>query len=429
MVSEMVCTGCGEVLPAQEILTFTCPNAAGEAAGDIDHVLRLRIDPTATASAWPGRSLKADDNPLVRYRRLAHSYQLALAHGMSDDAYLQIVNELTLAIENVADAPLRVTPLSHVPELGTFVKNETVNISGSHKARHLIGTALHLEIAARSGNAETATQVLAIASCGNAALAAAVVARAAKRKLRVFLPPWADAGVVDKLKQLDAEQVICERRAGDAPGDPCYLRFREAVLDGALPFTCQGGDNALAILGGHTLGWELIDQSQGFDHIFIQVGGGALASSTMQAYALARDAGIIHALPRFHVVQTDNAHPLARAWQKLQQSNAPLSDAAQHRSEYMWPWESEPKSIASGILDDETYDWFSIATGLRQSGGSVVTVSEDRLIQAQALGQTQSGIQVDATGTAGLAGLLEMRSRGEISKDDTCAVLFTGAIR
>ncbi len=425
----MVCAGCDLMLPAEDVLTFACPNALGEAKGDVDHVLRLQIDPTAVAGAWPGRSLRPTDNPLVRYRRLTHSYQLALAHKVSDESYLKVVDELSAAIEEVDGRALQVTPLVHSPALKTFIKNETVNISGSHKARHLIATALHLKIANLVGQGTDASQVLAIASCGNAALAAAVVARAANRKLRVFVPPWAEPSVVDKLNQLGAEQVVCERSAGDSAGDPCYLRFREAVADGALPFSCQGGDNAIALLGGHSLGWELIDQSEGFDHIFVQVGGGALASSLMQAYAMAKTAGIVAKIPRFHAVQTENTHPLARAYGRVQESGKPLAYAVHHRSEYMWPWESEPKSIATGILDDETYDWFSIATGLTLSGGSVVTVSEERLAEAQRMGQEETGIAVDATGTAGLAGLIEMRSRELIPSNEICAVLFTGAIR
>jgi threonine synthase len=329
---------------------------------------------------------------------------------MTDDDYLAAVDQLTAAIEDVDKGSLRITPLVHSDELDLTIKNETVNISGSHKGRHLIGTALHLEIAKRAGQQLDSSQPLAIASCGNAALAAAVVAKASKRDLRVFVPPWADTNVVSRLKELGAQLVVCERLDEDKA-------------------SCQGGDNALALLGGHNLGWELIDQSEGFDHLFIQVGGGALASSIMQAYSLAKMAGVIATLPRFHAVQTDNAHPLARAWHRLQRGTNTLDQARRRRSEYMWPWQPAPTSVASGILDDETYDWFSIARGLSESRGSVITVSEDQLIEAQALGQSKTGIAVDATGTAGLAGLLKMRHERRIPDGETCAVLFTGAIR
>ena len=40
-------------------------------------------------------------------------------------------------------------------------------------------------------------------------------------------------------------------------GDPTYHRLQAAIADGALPFTCQGNENGLAIEGGETLGYEM----------------------------------------------------------------------------------------------------------------------------------------------------------------------------
>src|SRR3972149_10617633 len=92
---------------------------------------------------------------------------------------------------------------------------------------------------------------LAIASCGNAALAAAVVARAADRRLQVFIPTVADPKVVARLRRLEAELTICPREEG-VTGDPTYHRLRQALRQGALPFTCPGGDNGVTIEGGKT---------------------------------------------------------------------------------------------------------------------------------------------------------------------------------
>jgi threonine synthase len=250
------------------------------------------------------------------------------------------------------------------------------------------------------------------------------------RRLRVFVSPSADVAVVAQLDALGAERVVCVRQPGDPEGDPCYLRFREAVAAGHLPFSCQGGDNALALVGGHTLGWELIEQSLTcpFNHVYIQVGGGALASSILQSFLMAQAAGIIRALPRFYAVQTANAHPMARAWTEFQRRGATLAYAGRHRSEFMWPWEQAPQSVAGGILDDETYDWLSILHGLVASGGGVITVSEARLVRAQRLARAQTGIAVDITGAAGFAGLLRARVEGRAAEPGDL-VLFTGAIR
>ncbi len=427
LVSRMVCAGCEVARPFDELLSFSCDRRGQD---DVDHVLRTELGDEAVLAGWPQTAVNRHDNAFLRYRKLSYTWHLATARGFTDAEYIDIVEDLARKLVAVDGRAPTITPLLDSEELSTRIKNETVNVSGSHKARHLIGTALHLEIADRLG-ANTSETTLAIASCGNAALAAAVVAKAAGRRLRVFIPPNASPAVVKQLASLGAERVICERQDSDPPGDPCYLRFVEAVAAGALPFSCQGGDNALALIGGQTLGWELVEQCQSNppSDVFVQVGGGALASSVMQAFQMAKSSAIIDRLPRFHAVQTENAHPLVRAWQRMGELGKTWSEARSHRSEFMWPWESEPKSIAGGILDDETYDWLSIVTGLQASGGDATTVTEAQLEAAHKLAIETTGIQVCATGTAGFAGLQAARARKALSGEARPVVLFTGAIR
>jgi threonine synthase len=103
--------------------------------------------------------------------------------------------------------------------------------------------------------------------------------------------------------------------------------------------------------------------------------------------------------------------------------------AAAHRSEFMWPWETVPHSLAHGILDDETYDWVALVEAMLLTGGQALVVNEDEIAQANALGVEATGIEADATGTAGLAGLAQLCRRGLIGPDERAAVLFTGARR
>jgi threonine synthase len=292
-----------------------------------------------------------------------------------------------------------------------------------------MGLALQLEVAERLGHRLDAP--LAIASCGNAALAAAVVAPAANRPHRVFVPTSADENVVTRLRALGAEVTRCVRGEGVA-GDPSYLAFRAAVAAGAVPFTCQGGDNGLTLDGGRTLGYELAVQlRQPLDRLYVQVGGGALASATFSALGEAVRLGWMKALPTLHPVQTRGGFPLYRAWERLvawsSSHGAPVGDAiayaAGHRSEFMWPWEEEPKSIAHGILDDETYDWLAIVRALAESGGAPVLVDEAQLEEANLLGRGW-GIDVDPTGSSGLAGYL---ANGQ--PPGRAGVIFSGARR
>jgi threonine synthase len=419
-----------------------CPRARPD--DDIDHVMGRVLD--------PGRLHFPTDpsgNPFVRYRTLFHAYHFALALGWSDADYVALVERLDAAVAAIDGRGFHATPFARHEALsdqlgfghegGVFVKDETGDVSGSHKARHLMGTLLELEVAEALGGEPTATGRLAIASCGNAALAAAVVAAAAGRDLEVFIPPDAHPAVVARLRALGAQLTVCERGPG-IPGDPTYHRLRAAIDAGAIPFTCQGNENGFAIEGGLTLGYELVTDlaatSATLDRLFVQVGGGALASSCAQGLAEARRLGAITREPMLHPVQAEAVAPLARAHERLAHrldtdtpNDQDIAWAAQHRSAFMWPWESEPHSIATGILDDETYDWLAVVRGTLASRGWPVVVDEATLLEANDIARTTTGIDVDPTGSAGLAGLIELRRHGRVDSDERVAVIFSGVRR
>lgn len=423
-----------------------------------------------------------DPHPFVRYRRLSHSWQLAQSAGLGESDYVALVRELDRAVAAVDGHGFTTTSYRAAPKVaktlglpadGLWIKDETGNVAGSHKARHLFGLALSLAVAERVRLTEAAegARPLAIASCGNAALAAAVVARAAKRSLRVFVPPWADPVVIAHLTELGASIETCARREDDPPGDPCHHRFREAVMAGALPFSVQGSENGLTIDGGMTLAFELAEQGAGapVTRLMIQVGGGALASSMIQGLTWARDLRLFASLPSIHAVQSAGGFPLVRAWRRVARSlvqefggaRLPADDlatdveatradalaaqwlamntgpaataraiheAAEGRVRYMWPWESEPKSAATGILDDETYDWLAVVRGMLMTGGWPIVASESNILEAYCDGRA-AGIHTSATGTAGLAGAMTLAQAGLLGAHERVAVLFTGVDR
>jgi threonine synthase len=267
------------------------------------------------------------------------------------------------------------------------------------------------------------------------------VAAAGGRVLDVFVPVEADSAVIARLKSLDARVTVCPREAG-VPGDPTYHRLRRALAEGELPFTCQGNENGIAVEGGFTLGYEIAAALAGgpaLDRLVVQVGGGALASACIESIDDSVALGVLPAMPRVHTVQTEGAWPLRRAFDRvaarLPAGATPvdvqeaLSYAATHRSEFMWPWEEEPHSVAHGILDDETYDWLAVVEGMLRTGGSPVVVDEDLLVHANELAVSATGIDVDPTGSSGLAGLIALRDGGEIGDHERVAVLFTGVRR
>lgn len=403
---------------------------------------------------------RPSDNPFIRYRWLLDSYREATSRGWSDDRFVELVERLDEAVAAVDGHGFRVTPLTSQPSLAAtiglptdrlWVKDDTGNVSGSHKGRHLFGTALHLAVA------DGTDRELAIASCGNAALAAAVVAEAVGRPLRVFVPTWADPTVLSRIEHLGARISVCERRPGEA-GDPTYLRFSEAVDAGSVPFSVQGTATPTAFDGGRTIGWELAEQLglagvEGRVRLFVQVGGGALAAAAWKGLAAGVSEQWLLAEPVLHAVQTTTCAPLARAWDLL------VADAAEHAEiplppgrparaatlaadpelvdravevaqddpgRFMWPWEAVGTSAASGILDDLTYDWLDVVEPMLRSGGWPAVVPEELVGEANRIARAATGIDVDATGTAGLAGLLDPRTAAAVDPTDHVVVLFTG---
>lgn len=438
-----VCAGCDLALPADRPYPFRCPRTGKD---DADHLMTRRLP--GEEACYP------DSHPFLRWRGLLAAWHLARQSGWGPRQFEDLVKRLDEAVAGVEGHGFVLTPMLPADDLAralglvrVWVKDETGNVAGSHKGRHMMAMLLYLEVLERV-TAARERPPLAVASCGNAALAAAVLARAAGRPLDVFIPPQADPAVVARLAELGARLQVCPRLPGEK-GDPCYRRFLEALGEGALPFSCQGPQNGLAVEGGILLGREM---AWGWgspvpDRLFVQVGGGALASGVWQGLA---SAGLPR-LPRLHAVQTAACAPLERAWRRVLEEllgqvpadpeeaagralqvdpaarRQVLRRAARSRSQFMWPWESEPRSAAAGILDDETYDWLAIVEGMLESGGYPVVVPETRVQEAHTLARQVTGLPVCATGSAGLAGLLTLLPR--LAPSEEVALLFTGRAR
>ena len=240
IVRSLRCAACGSRVDVKTPLSWRCPNAKGN---DRHHVLLIESD------VAPLRRTK-HKNPFIAFRRYLAWDAFADANGMSEDDRDALIEELDAKIASVAGTGFVFTPFARADKLsdalgfsqngGVWVKDETHNVAGSQKSRHLFTELLHLVAAERlglapwssasgssSGTATNPRPPLAIASCGNAAFAASTLAHALKWPIQVFVPEHADAVLVQRLRDLGADVVHCPRRADDPPGDPCVHRFRE----------------------------------------------------------------------------------------------------------------------------------------------------------------------------------------------------------
>ncbi len=432
------------------------------------------MGPPAVALACPGRGdgadhvlarslpealpeLGASQGPLVRYAPLLAANARGVEGGLEPAAVAAIAAELDAAIAVAGGRPLATARVFRSPELSralgvtAWAVDETGQVAGSHKARHLAGLALLWKVDEHLGRA--APDRLVIASCGNAAMAASVVARALGRPLDVLVPTDADPALVDQMRALGAVVTACPREPG-TDGDPAYAAFRARVAGGAVPFACQGPDCASAVEGGATLAWELAEATGSLDRVFVQVGGGALATSLLAGLASARRYGWLDRLPAVHPVQTAGCAPLARAFDRVAARvaelaglpvpreradvaalrrapdaiGAAMAEARADRARFMWPWTPTPQGVAHGILDDETYDWAAVVEGTLRTGGWPVVVDDALVVEAAELSRA-AGVSASPTGAAGLSGALSLARAGHLAPDEQIATLMTGAAR
>jgi hypothetical protein len=224
-------------------LSWKCPRATET---DTHHVLHFEntVEPFRPTD---------DENPYLAFRKYLAVDSFGAAIGLSEDARIRIITEANAAVAAVAGTGFLRTPLYRSVELsdalgftakgGVWIKDETHNVAGSHKARHLFTELLHLLFAEAAGVAPWTSSTrppLAIASCGNAAIAASTLAAAVQWPIYVHVPPAATSEVLVALASLDADVRVCPRLPDDAAGDPCVLRFREAVAVGAIAFMVPG---------------------------------------------------------------------------------------------------------------------------------------------------------------------------------------------
>ena len=385
---------------------------------------------------------------------------------ISRDDLVSVIRRLDDAVAEIDGHGFEPTPFDPQPRLRSavglpdgvqlWVKNETGNVSGSHKARHLFGVAI------REAVAPTGNGAWAIASCGNAALGASVVAAAVKHDLEVFVPTWANDAVVGHMEGLGAHVVRTDREPG-VLGDPAHHAMVAAVAEGATAFSCQGTETPAAIDGGRTIAYEMVDTladhdipaAPRLDRLFVQVGGGALGTAVVTGLARTE----LDSLPIVHAVQPVGNHPLVRAWDTLvaELIGAPpeasvsgrvaaakelgtlddpaireaLARLSANPTTYMRPWDDEPASYATGILDDITYDWMQLIEAMLRSGGCPIVATETALQKAHRAAHENTDIPVCPTGAAGLGGLITLRegAPGAIVDGERIAVLFTGRMR
>ncbi len=286
-----------------------------------------------------------------------------------------------------------------------WIKDETRNPTGSFKDR---GMSVSVSVAKEFGYRNLTT-----ASSGNAA--AALAAYAAKAGMNVFAFVIEQAGY-GKIAQLLFYGAKVFRVRGLGEEDPTVKLMKLAYEEfGFFPSPSFGPFNPYQIEGPKTISYEIVEQMNWEipDYVFVPVGAASLLTGVWKGFKDYLELGLIDDMPHLAAVQSSGNPPFVRAFKEGQDPNN------------IRPWH-KPETIAWGLEDPYPWDGDGGIRALRETRGIAEEVSDDLILKAMKYLAKYEGIFAEPSGAAGLAGVMQALSNGELRPDEEIVVLVTG---
>ena len=282
-----------------------------------------------------------------------------------------------------------------------WLKDEGANPTGSFKARGM-------STAFTRARAAGATRFV-IPTAGNAGVAAAAYADRAGASVRVYAPVSTPAAILEQIQAFGGDLVCLEGHIGD-----CGRAARTYAADsGAMDLSTLR--EPYRIEGKKTLGLEVALQLEWKlpDAVVYPTGGGTGLIGMWRAFAELRRAGwVVGDLPRLCSVQAAGCAPVVRAFE----SGASVCEP--------WP---DPQTAASGLRVPAPLGGRLMLRALRESGGTAIAVSDERLSAMAMECAAEEGVDVSPEGGAALVALVELKDRGLLGGRERIVVFNTGA--
>ncbi len=279
-----------------------------------------------------------------------------------------------------------------------YIKNDGLLPTGSLKDRsNAVGI---------SKAKEWKVQTTAVVSTGNAAASVAAYSAAAGMRAVVIVP---EATAPEKVAQAATYGATIVRFRGSFA--EAHAMYRDALKTfgwydclSSNPFRCEGKKTYAFET------WQ--DLGEVPDWTFHPTAGGTGLVATWKGFRELKDLGWTAKLPRTALVQAAAAAPIVRAFERgLQEIQGII------------PGETVAESIRVG--SPSSMAWRGLQA-VRESGGRCVAVTDEEILQAQALLAQKAGILGEPTGAASLAGAIQLRQQGIVRPDDLVVCMMTG---
>jgi threonine synthase len=373
-VKELTCLACGASYPYGNL--HTCPSCG------IQGILDVCYDYDAAGAAL--RSFPLSHRPLNhwRYREL-----LPISPGAS-----------------IPHLQVGWTPIYEVPRLAAMLgirrlllKDDGRNPTNSFKDRaSSVGVIKAMEFGYES---------IACASTGNAASSLAGLAAAVGLRSVIFVPERAPEPKVTQLLVFGAT-VFRVRGTYEQAFDLC----REACTKFRW-YDRNSGTNPFLVEGKKTAGLEIGEQLAASlpDWVVVPVGDGCTIGGIGKGLEEMKRLGLIDRVPRLLGVQAEGARPLMDAFM----SGKDLKPAPTH-------------TIADSIAVGTPRNWRRAIRAIKRSGGTMVAVPDDAILDAMRLTARLAGVFGEPAGVAGVAGLQRALAGGIVKAGESALCVITG---
>src|SRR5438445_6383938 len=248
---------------------------------------------------------------------------------------------------------------------------------------------------------------LAIPSAGNAGGALAAYAARAGLEAHVFMSRDTPRANIIECRELGACVTLIDGLSTDCAAE--IARRKEDWFDVSTlkePYRIEGKK---------TLGYELAEQLQWElpDAIIYPTGGGTGLIAMWKAFDEMEALGWIgQKRPRMFSVQATGCAPIVRAFEAGEKTAAEFPDA---------------HTCASGLRVPKAIGDFLILNILRQSGGGVVAVDDDKMIRVTREVGSSEGLFVAPEGAACFVALKSLCSAGKITSAERVVIFNTGS--
>ena len=286
-------------------------------------------------------------------------------------------------------------------------KCEGQNPTGSQKDRGLA-------VAIAKGR-EFGFAAAIIASTGSAGLSSAAYAARAGLRHTVLVTGGTPPERVIPMAVLGSAIVEVEGTIEDT------LELLAAARDefGAYETTTYRRANPYQSEGAKTLGYEIVLQHGGApDWIVVPVGGGGTLGAVWRACLDLRDLGVIDRLPRLAGVQPAAYNALAIA------EEDGLAGEDELRA---IPFPDVPPTILVKLAHTFPYDGIEALAAIRDSGGAVVTATDDEALAAQRAIGAAEGLYVEPSAAVALVGVRRLVAAGRVRPEETVVAVLTGS--